>query len=59
MGAINVLNEPNQNFSRNGMFIARALAKARPSVHVRIMNVTNQDKVLSEDTTIGHGVSAM
>ena len=57
MGATNVLIEPSLNCSRDGVFIARALVQARPRVPVRIMNVTNQDQVLSEGTTIGHGVS--
>jgi len=59
VGATNVLIEPNQNCSRDGVFIARALVRARPRVPVRIMNVTNQDQVLSEGTTIGHGDSAV
>jgi len=58
-GATNVLIEPNQNCSRDGVFIARALVRARPRVPVRIMNVSNQDQVLSEGNIIGHGESAV
>ena len=51
VGAKNVLIEPRQNCSRDGVFIATALVRGRPSVPVRIMNVTNQDQVLSEVNT--------
>jgi len=54
VGATNFLIEPNQNCSRDGVFIAGALVRARPRVPVSIMNVTNQDQVLSEGTTIGN-----
>ena len=54
VGAANVLIEPSQNCSRDGVFIAMALVRARRRAPVRIMNVTNQDQVLSERTTIGH-----
>ena len=57
-GATNVLIEPNHNCFRDGVFIARALVRARPRVPVRIMNVSNQDQVLSEGNIIGHGESA-
>jgi hypothetical protein len=59
LGVTNVLIEPSQKCSRDGVFIARTLVRARPRVPVRIMNVTNQDQVLSEGTTIGHGEPAM
>ena len=59
VGATNVLMEPGQNCSRDGVFIARALVRARTKVPVRIMNVTSQDQVQSEGTTIGHGESAV
>jgi len=55
----NVLIVPSLNCSRDGVFIARALVRARPRVPVCIMNVTNQDQVLSEGNTIGHGESAV
>jgi len=35
------------------------MVMARPTVPVCIMNVTNQDQVLSEGTTIGHGEPAV
>jgi hypothetical protein len=53
LGATNVLLESSQKSSRDGVLIARTLVRARPSVPVHIMNVTNQDQVLSEGTTIG------
>jgi hypothetical protein len=59
VGATNTIIEPSQNCSRDGVFIAWALVRARLRVPVRIMNVTNQDQVLSEGTTIGHVESAM
>jgi hypothetical protein len=57
--ATNILTEPSQKCPRDGVFIARTLVQARPRVFVRGMNVTNQDQVLSEGTTIGHGQPAM
>jgi hypothetical protein len=57
--ATNVLLEPSQKSFRDGVLIAKTLVRARPNVPVRIMNVTNQDQVLSEGTTIGHGEPAM
>jgi hypothetical protein len=48
LGVTNVLLEPSQNSSRDGILISRTLVRARPSgVLVRITNVTNQDHVLS------------
>jgi hypothetical protein len=58
LGATNVL-EPIRECSRDGVVIARTLIRARPRVHVRIMNVTNQDRMMSEGTTIGHGEPAV
>ena len=59
LGVTNVLMEPSQNCSRDGVFIARTLVRASSRVPVRIMNVTNEDQVLSEVTTIGHGELAV
>jgi len=59
VGATNIIIEPSQNCSRDGVFIAWALVRARLRVPVCIMNVTNQDQVLSEGTTIGHVESAV
>ena len=59
LGATNVLIKPSQKSSRNSVFIARMLVRARPKVPVCIMNVINQDQVLSEGTTIGHGEPAV
>jgi hypothetical protein len=55
LGAANVLVEPSPKTSREGLYIARTLVRARPRVPVRIMNVTKQDQVLGEGTTVGHG----
>jgi len=54
LGATNVLMEPSQECSRDGVLIARTLVRARPRVPVHIMNVTSHDQVLSDGTTIGH-----
>jgi hypothetical protein len=59
LGATNILIKPSQKSSRNSVFIARMLVRARLRVSVRIMNVTNQDQVLSEGTTKGHGVPSV
>jgi hypothetical protein len=59
LGATNALIEPSQKCFRDGVFIARTLVRARPRVLVRIMNATNQDQVLSEGTTVGHGQPAV
>jgi len=59
LGATNVLIEPSQKCSRDGVLIARTLVRARPRVPVRIINVTGQDQVLSDGTTIGHGEPAV
>jgi hypothetical protein len=53
--AANVFVEPSLKTSREGLYIARTLARALPRVRVRIINVTNQDQILGEGTTIGHG----
>jgi hypothetical protein len=53
--AANVLIEPRQKSSRNGVYLARMLVRARPRVPVRIMNVTIWDQVLSEGSIKGHG----
>jgi hypothetical protein len=55
LGAANVLVEPSLKTSREGLYIAWTLFRSRPRVPARIMNVTNQDQVLGESTTIGHG----
>jgi hypothetical protein len=57
--ATNILIEPSQKCPQDGLFIARALVRARPTVPVRVMNVTNQDQVLKEGTTIGHRQTAL
>jgi hypothetical protein len=59
LGAANVIIEPSQMSSRDGLFIARTLVRARPRIPVGIMNVTNQDHVLSEGTTIELGEPAV
>jgi len=51
----NVLTEPSQKGSRDGVFVARTLVRARPRVPVRILNVTNLDQVLGESSIIGQG----
>jgi hypothetical protein len=58
-GATNVLIEPSQKCSRDGVLIARALVQARPRVPIRIMNVTSHDQVLRDGTTTGHGEPAV
>jgi hypothetical protein len=58
-GATNVLIEPSQKCSRDGVRIARALVRARPRVPVRIMTVTLHDQVRGGGTTIGHGEPAV
>jgi hypothetical protein len=58
-GATNVLLEPSRECPRDGFVEARKLVRARPRVPVRIMNVTNQDQMMSEGTTIGHGEPAV
>jgi hypothetical protein len=55
LGTVNVLVEPSLKTSRDGLYIPGILVRARPRVPVRIMNVTNQDQVVCEGTTIGHG----
>jgi len=55
LGATNVLIEPRQKCSRDGVLIARTLVRARPRIPVRNMNVTSHDQVLSDSTTIEHG----
>ena len=55
LGAANVLIEPSQKSSQDGVYRAQTLVRARPRVSVRILDVTNRDHVLSEGTTIGHG----
>jgi len=57
--ATKVLIEHIQNYSSDRVFIARTLVRARPRVPARIMNMTNQDQVLSEGTTIRHGETAV
>jgi hypothetical protein len=59
LGVTNVLIEPSQMCSWDGVLIARALVRARPSVPVRIMNATSHDQVLRDGTTIGHGEPAV
>ena len=56
--AVNVLVEPNLETS-GGVYIARTLVRAQVRVPVRMMNVTDRDKVLSEGTTIGCGEPVM
>jgi hypothetical protein len=58
LGVTNVF-EPSLECSQDGVVIARTLVRARPRVPVRIMNVTNQDQMMSEGTTIGHGEPAV
>jgi hypothetical protein len=47
----NVLIEPSRKCPQDGVHSQNA----SPRVPVRVMNVTNQDQVLSEGTPIGHG----
>jgi hypothetical protein len=54
LGAANVLIEPLQKISRDGVYIARTLVRDRPRLPVHIMNVTNRNQVLSEGSIIGH-----
>jgi hypothetical protein len=51
----NVLTEPSQKSSRDGVFVARTLVRARPRVRVRILDVTNRDQDLGESSIIGQG----
>ena len=53
------LIESSLNCSRDGVFRARALVRARPRIPIRILSVTNQDQVLSEGNTRGHEDSAV
>jgi hypothetical protein len=57
--ATKILIESSHKSSRDEVFIARTLVRAGPRVPVRIMNVTNQDQLVNEGTTIGHGEVAM
>jgi hypothetical protein len=59
LGVTNILIDRRQKSSKGGVFIARTLVRAGPRVPVLIMNVTNQDQVVNEGTTIGHGEPAM
>jgi hypothetical protein len=59
VGATNFLIEPSQNYSRDGVFITRALVRAKPRLQVRIINVINQSQVLGKGTAIGHAESAV
>jgi len=51
----NVLTEPSQKSSRDGVFVARTLVRARPRVPVRILDVTNREQDLGESSVIGQG----
>jgi hypothetical protein len=53
--AANVLVGPRPKTSREGLYTARTLVRARPRVPVTIMILTNQDQVIGEGTTIRHG----
>ena len=59
LGASTVIIEHSNMSSRNGVCIARTLVRARPRIPAGIMNVANQDQVLSEGTTIEKGESAV
>jgi hypothetical protein len=52
--ATNGLVEPDSMTSREGLLIARTLVRARQRVPVRIANLTNQDQVIKEGTTLGY-----
>jgi len=52
---VNVLTETSQKTSRDGVFVARTLVRARPRVPFRILNVTKRDQVLGESSIIGQG----
>ena len=43
LGATNDLIEPSQKSSRDGVYTARTLVRARPRVPLRILNVANRD----------------
>jgi hypothetical protein len=58
LGEANVFIERNQKISRYGVYMPRKLVRAMPSVLLCIMNVNNQDQVLSEGNNIGHGEPA-
>ena len=51
----NVLTKPSQKSSRDGVFVARTLVRARPRVPVRILDVTNREQYLGESSVIGQG----
>jgi hypothetical protein len=53
--AVSVLVGPRPKTSREGLYTATTLVRARPRVPVTIMIVTNQDQVIGEGTTIRHG----
>jgi len=55
LSVANVLTEPSQKSSRDGVFVARTLVRARPRVPVRILNVTNRDQVLGESSILRQG----
>jgi hypothetical protein len=59
LGATNVLLEPSQKCSRDGVFIARALVRASPRLPVLIMKVTNREHMVSGGTIIRHGEPAV
>jgi hypothetical protein len=59
LGAANILTEPSQKSSQDGVYISGTLVQAKLRVPVYIMNVTNQDQVLSEGTIIGHEEPAL
>jgi len=55
----NAVIKPSWKCSRDGVFLARNIVRPRPRIPVRIMNANDQNQVLSEGTTIGHGESAV
>jgi hypothetical protein len=54
MKAASALVEPSRKSPLKGLYITNTLVEARERVPVRIVNVANQDQVLSEGTVVGH-----
>jgi hypothetical protein len=54
MKAASALVEPSMKPPLKGLYITSTLVEARERVPVRIVNVADQDQVLSEGTVVGH-----
>jgi hypothetical protein len=52
--ATNALVETSLKASREGLYIVRTLVRARQKVPVRIVNIIDQDQILTGGTTTGH-----